>query len=96
MSRPRVSPTRRPSRALAVALGAAIAVVGFASLMIRLEVIREGYRIAQLAAANAKLVEQNRTLRLRVAELSSHDRLRALAAKFNLGPARPRQVVMIP
>ena len=95
MSR-RVSPTRKPSKGLALALGIAIAVVGFGSLMIRLEVIREGYRIAELAAENAKLAEQNRTLQLQVAELSSHQRLRALAAKFGLGPAEPRQVVMVP
>ena len=41
----RVKPTQRPSRAVPAVLGALIAVVGFATLMIRLEVTREGYRL---------------------------------------------------
>jgi len=92
----RVRPTRKASRGLSAVLGAAIAVVGFATLMTRLEVTREGYRVASLSAENARLVEQNRTLQLEAAQLSSHDRLRSLASRYHLVPPGPRQVVMMP
>ena len=44
----RVKPTRRPSRVVPTVLGVLIAMVGFATLMIRLEVTREGYRLSAL------------------------------------------------
>jgi hypothetical protein len=43
-----------------------------------------------------KLEDENRRLRLTAAQLSSHDRLRALASRYHLEPARNGQVVMVP
>jgi cell division protein FtsL len=96
MTARRVKPTRAPSRLMPAMLGIAIAALGFATLMIRLEVIREGYRIAALSEEIARLQDQNRTLRLDQAQLSSHARLRSLAPQFQLAPPTPRQVVMMP
>ena len=92
----RVKPTRRPSRAVPAALGALIAVVGFATLMIRLEVTREGYRLPALHDEIARLQDENRELRLTAAQLSSHDRLRGLAPRYHLAPPGRGQVVMLP
>ena len=92
----RVKPTRRPSRAVPAVLGVLIAMVGFATLMIRLEVTREGYRLSALHEEIAKLQDENRGLRLTAAQLSSHDRLRALAPKYHLEPPRNGQVVIVP
>jgi cell division protein FtsL len=77
-------------------LGVLIAIVGFTTLMVRLEVTREGYRISALRAEIAKLQDDNRRLRLTSAQLSSHDRLRALAPQFHLAPPGRGQVVMLP
>jgi cell division protein FtsL len=92
--RPR--PTRPPSRLVPALLAIAIAVVGFATLIIRLETTREGYRLSALRAEIAKLEDEHRALRLKVAELGSHDRLRALAPGLHLGPPMQGQVVMMP
>jgi len=92
----RVKPSRPPSRLVPAVLGFAIAAVGFATLMIRLEVTREGYRLSALSADIARLEDQNRTLKLKAAELSSHQRLRALAPQFHLAPPGRGQVLMIP
>ena len=92
----REKPTQRPSKVVPAVLGALIAVVGFATLMIRLEVTREGYRLSALHDEIGKLQDENRGLRLTAAELSSHDRLRALAPKYHLAPPGRGQVVMLP
>ncbi len=92
--RPR--PTRPPSRLVPAVLAIAIAAVGFAMLMVRLEAIREGYRLSALRLEIAKLQDQHRALRLKVAELSSHERLRALAPEVHLGPPARGQVAMMP
>ena len=92
----RTKPTRRPSRIVPSVLGVLIAIVGFTTLMVRLEVTREGYRISALRAEIAKLQDDNRLLRLTSAQLSSHDRLRALAPQFHLAPPGRGQVVMLP
>lgn len=92
----RIKPARRPSRAVPAVLGALIAVVGFATLMIRLEVTREGYRLPALHDEIARLQDENRELRLTAAQLSSHDRLRALAPQYHLAPPGRGQVVMLP
>ncbi len=64
-------------------------VVGFATLMIRLEVTQEGYRLSALRSDIARLEDQNRKLRLSAAQLSSHERLRSLASRYRLvGAAR--------
>ncbi len=92
----RVKPARRPSRLAPAVLGLLIAVVGFATLMIRLDVTREGYRLPALHDEIARLQDENRALRLTAAQLSSHDRLRALAPQYHLAPPARGQVVMLP
>ncbi len=77
---------------LAVGLVAAV----FATLMVRLATMREGYRLSELRAQIADLKESNRTLRLKVAELTAHDRLRALAVKYRMTPPARGQVVVVP
>ena len=62
MSR-RVKPTRRPSKIVPTVLGALIAIVGFATLMIRLQMTQEGYRLSALHEEIAKLQDENRGLR---------------------------------
>jgi hypothetical protein len=96
MSRARVRPARAPSRLLQTVAALGVVALGFATLMVRLEVTQEGYRLSALRADNLKLEEDNRNLRLGVAELASRDRLRGLAPKFNLGPPAPGQVVTLP
>jgi cell division protein FtsL len=92
----RVKPTRRPSKIVPAVLGVLIAMVGFATLMIRLEVTQEGYRLSKLHDDIAKLQNENRELRLTAAQLSSHDRLRALAPQYHLTQPGRGQVVMLP
>jgi cell division protein FtsL len=72
-----------------------VVIVGFGTLMVRLEVIQEGYRLPTLRLEVEKLERENRRLRLEAAELSSYQRLRVLAPKFGLRPPAPGQVVMI-
>ena len=64
--------------------------LGFATLMVRLEVTQEGYRISTLRSDNLKLEEDNRNLRLGAAEVASRERLRALAPKYQPWSARAR------
>jgi cell division protein FtsL len=92
----RAKPSKTPSKVMPAILGVMIAAVGFATLMVRLEVTREGYRLSAIRADIAKLQDENRRLRLASAELSSHERLRALAVKYHLGPPARGQVVMLP
>ncbi len=92
----RVKPTRSSSKLIAAILGFAIVAAGFAILMVRLAVTQEGYRLSALRAEVAGLENENRRLKLEAAELSSHRRLRALAAKYHLGPPAPGQVVTLP
>lgn len=66
----RVKPARRPSRLAPAVLGLLIAVVGFATLMIRLDVTREGYRLPALHDEIARLQDENRALRLTAAQLT--------------------------
>jgi len=96
VSRARVKPARPPSRLLQAVLAMSIIALGFATLMVRLEVTQEGYRLSALRADNLKLEEDNRNLRLGVAEIASRERLRALAPRFNLGPPAPGQVMTLP
>ena len=92
----RVKPARRPSKLVPAVLGVLIAIVGFATLMIRLEVTREGYRSPALHDEISRLQDENRELRLTAAQLSSLDRLRALAPQYHLAPPGRGQVVMLP
>ena len=94
--RKRKSPVKKRSRLIPALLGAAIVVVGFATLMMRLEVTQEGYRLSTVRVDIATLEDQNRRLRLTAAQLSSHERLRALAPRYHLEPPRSGQVVIVP
>ena len=96
MSGARVKPSRPPSRLTQLMLGMSLVALGFATLMVRLEVTQEGYRLSALRTENLKLEEDRRGLRLELAEFASRERLRALAPKFNLGPPAPGQVVILP
>lgn len=95
MSR-RARPANPPSALLAGVMMVAVAALGFTTLMIRLEATREGYRLSALREDIAGLENQNRTLRLKAAELGSHERLRALAPRYHLAPPANGQVVMLP
>ncbi len=92
----KVKPAQAPHRLLQTLLGVALVAVVFATLMVRLAVMREGYRLSALRAQIDELKENNRTLKLRVAELASHSRLRALAAKYRMTPPARGQVVVVP
>lgn len=92
----RAKPARPPSKLVPAVLALAIVAAGFAMLMVRLDVTREGYRLSQLRQEVGRLENQNRSLKLEAAELSSHQRLRALAAKYHLVPPAPGQVVTLP
>ncbi len=96
MSRARVKPARPPSRLAQAILAALIVALGFATLMVRLEVTQEGYRLSALRSENLKLEDSNRELGVRAAELGSGERLRALAPRFNLRPPASGQVVTLP
>jgi cell division protein FtsL len=74
----------------------AIVAGGFATLMIRLENTQEGYRLSSLRAELRDLDTENQRLRLEAAELSSNQRLRALAAKYHLAPPPPGHSVLMP
>jgi cell division protein FtsL len=91
----RPKPSAKPSKLLPALLAIAILAAGFATLMVRLELTEEGYRLSALRIEVSKLEDENERLKLDVAELSSHERLRALAAKYRLeSPARGRVVMM--
>jgi len=92
----RIRPSAAPSKLVPGILLVGIAIVGFTTLMTRLEATREGYRLSALNDEIAHLQDQNRSLRLKVAELSSHQRLRSRAAGYHLGPPAPGQVVLVP
>jgi cell division protein FtsL len=84
------------SRALPLALWVMVILAGFGALMVRLEITQEGYRLSALRGERRQLEERNRELRLEVAQLSSHERLRAIAARDGLGPPARGHVVMVP
>jgi len=91
----RAKSSARPPRLLPALLAVSIVLVGFAMLMVRLEVIQEGYRISALRLQTEKLQQENQRLRLEAAQLSSYQRLRSLAPRYGLRPPSPGQVVMI-
>ncbi len=87
---------KAPRRLLQVLLGVMLVAAGFATLMVRLAGMREGYRLSALRGQIEEIKENNRTLGLRVAELTSHDRLRGLAVKYRMTPPARGQVVVVP
>jgi len=91
----RRKPSAKPARLLPALLATAVVLVGFAMLMVRLEVIQEGYRLSALRLEVEKLQQEDQRLRLEAAELSSYHRLRSLAPKYGLRPPAPGQVVMM-
>jgi len=76
-------------------LGMAVVAVGFATLIARLEVTQEGYRLSALRLDVQKLQQENQRLRLEAAELSSLQRLRALAPRYGLRPPARGQVIIM-
>jgi len=95
MSARRVSPVRRPSRLLQGVLVLTLIAAGFFTLIVRLVVTREGYDLSALRVEIARLEDENRRLRLESAQLASHERLRALAPRYNLAPVTAQQVVRV-
>lgn len=85
----------KPSRLLPALLSGAAVLIGFGLLMVRLELIQEGYHLSALRVEIERLRQDNQRLRLEAAELSSYKRLRALAPKYGLRPPIPGQVVMV-
>jgi cell division protein FtsL len=85
----------KPARLLPALLAMAAVLVGFAMLMVRLEVIQEGYRLSALRLEVEKLQQENQRLRLEAADLSSYQRLRSLARKYGLRPPARGQIVMM-
>jgi cell division protein FtsL len=82
-------------RLITYGLAAAIVAAGFAMLMVRLEVIEEGYRLSALKLQVRQLDDENQRLRLQEAELKSHQRLRQLAVHYGMGPPAPGHVVVV-
>lgn len=96
MTKRRLEPAEAPSRLLMAVLVAAAVALGFATLLIRLEVVEEGYRLSSLREEITELQEKNRSLKLETAQLSSRERLRALAAKYRMTAPARGQVVVVP
>jgi cell division protein FtsL len=92
--RPR--PAAPPSKLIPALMALAIVVAGFATLMVRLEVTQEGYRLSSLQSEIRNLVTENQRLKLESAGLESHQRLRALAPKYGLAAPAPGHVMMVP
>ena len=92
----RVKPAKTPSRLMAASLVAVAVALGFATLLIRLEVVEEGYRLSELRAEVAELQEKNRSLKVEAAQLGSRERLRALAVKYRMTTPARGQVVVVP
>lgn len=95
MSR-RPRPAAPPSKIVPAMLSLAIVAAGFATLMVRLEVTQEGYRLSSLQMEIRNLETENQRLKLETAGLESHQRLRALAPKYGLAAPLPGHVVMVP
>lgn len=96
MSHARTKPSKPPRKFIPAMLIVTISALGFTILMMRLESTEEGYRLSELRSEITRLQEQDRQLKLQTAQLTSHDRLRALAPHYHLAPPAPGQVVMVP
>jgi cell division protein FtsL len=91
----RVNARVKPGWFVPALLASAAVLLGYALLMVRLEVTQEGYRLSALRREVDELERENQGLRLEAAELSSYQRLRSLAPKYGLRPPAPGQVVMM-
>jgi cell division protein FtsL len=89
-------PAAPPSKIIPAILAVAIVAAGFATLMVRLEVTQEGYRLSSLQMEIRNLETENQRLKLETARLESHQRLRALAPKYGLAAPAPGHLVMVP
>jgi len=76
-------------------LAASVIAAGFAMLMVRLAVTGEGYRLSALKIQVRQLQDENQRLRLQEAQLESHQRLRALAVRYHMGPPAPGHVMVV-
>jgi cell division protein FtsL len=76
-------------------LAAAVIGAGFAMLIVRLEVTGEGYRLSAVKIQVRQLDDENQRLRLQEAQLESHQRLRALAVHYHMGPPAPGHVMVV-
>jgi len=94
--KPRMRPTAQPSKIIPAFLALAIVVAGFATLMVRLEVTQEGYRLSSLRMEIRNLETENQRMKLETAGLESHQRLRALAPKYGLEAPASGHVMMVP
>ncbi len=95
MSRKSANSAKNVSKLPEALAAACVLILCFAILLLRLEVLREGYRLSELRQRMAKLQEQNRELRLEVARLSSQERLRALASRYEMRPPNPEQIIEV-
>jgi len=91
----KTKPPRSGSKLITLALAAGILAVGFAMLLVRLEVTAEGYQLSALKVQVRQLDDENQRLRLREAELKSYQRLRALAAEYGMGPPAAGRVMVL-
>jgi cell division protein FtsL len=91
----RVKASLKPAWLFPALLASAAVLLGYALLMVRLEVTQEGYRLSALRDEVEELQRENQRLRLEAAELSSYQRLRSLAPRYGLRPPAPGQVVMM-
>ena len=96
MTKSRFKPVERPSRVMMAIFAAVTIALGFITLLVRLEVVQEGYRLSGLREEIAELQENNRSLKVEVAQLGSRERLRALAAKYRMTAPARGQVVVVP
>ncbi|MGH7865603.1 MAG: cell division protein FtsL [Candidatus Binataceae bacterium] len=85
-------PSRQPSKLAPTLLVVALAAAGFATVLVRLQITREGYRIAELRAEISQLENDSQRLKLEFAQLSAHSRLRELARRYELRPFTRGQV----
>jgi len=92
----RIKPAQAPSRLMMAILAAVTVALGFATLLVRLEVVQEGYRLSGLREEIAELQEKNRSLKVEVAQLGSRERLRSLAVKYRMTAPARGQVVVVP
>jgi cell division protein FtsL len=91
----RSKPSAKPAKLIPALLVTAVVLVGFTMLMVRLEMIQEGYRLSALRLEVEKLQRENQRLRLEAAELSSYRRLRLLAPRYGLRAPAAGQIVMM-
>jgi len=62
-----------------------------------IHVVRQGYELERLRAMHAKLVQENKTLRLEAGQLRSLRRVEDIArTRLGMAAPRPGQVILVP